>query len=203
MPRRSPSAVPREALVALMRATRSSWSRARSGNRQSIADIGQKIFEIAIFLALRFEGHGPHLAVAGDKTPADRAHAAPLGTIDWHRIKDSEGGRQDFGAQPLPGVLNMAGSAGKIQLSAPRVEIALAVLVSCQRAGIIGNADVEWLTAGGKGHIGGQRRHLIPGIGERCLAIGFAALVQRELKRNDFAALFIELRIGLPDADSA
>src|SRR6266481_2832918 len=105
-----------------------SWPRSRTGDRQPIADIGQIIFEIAVFIVLRTERHAADLAVAGGEAPADRAHAAPFGTVDRHRIQDSERGRQHFGANPLTGALHVTGGAGEIKLAAPSVEIALAVL---------------------------------------------------------------------------
>src|ERR1700687_2360061 len=117
-----------------MSASCPSWPRARAGNRQSIADIGQIIFEIAVFVVLRIERHAADLAVAGGEAPADRAHAAPFGTVDRHRIQDPERGREHFGADPLAGALHMAGCAGEIELSAPAIEIALAVLIGLERA---------------------------------------------------------------------
>src|ERR1700682_5105569 len=107
-----------------MSASCPSWPRARAGNRQSIADIGQIIFEIAIFVVLRIERHAADLAVAGGEAPAGRAPAAPFRAIDRHRVQDSERGRQDLGANALAWALHMAGRAGEIELSAPCVEIA-------------------------------------------------------------------------------
>src|SRR5258708_25683305 len=93
---------------------RGSWPRSRTGNRQSVADIGQIIFEIAVFVVLRIEWHAANLAVAGGEAPADRAHAAPFGTIDRQRIHDPERGCEPFGADPLARDLHVAGAAGKI-----------------------------------------------------------------------------------------
>src|SRR4051794_6026901 len=67
-----------------------SWAGAGTGDRQSIADIGQIIFEVTIFVGLRLQRHAANLAVAGGKTPADRAHAAPFGAIDRHRVQYPE-----------------------------------------------------------------------------------------------------------------
>src|SRR5713226_8803514 len=82
-----------------------SWPSPRTGNRQSVADVGQIIFEIAVFVGLRFERHAADLAVAGREAPADGAHAAPFGTIDRHGIQDPERRRQHLGADPLAGCL--------------------------------------------------------------------------------------------------
>src|SRR5580704_11719173 len=98
-----------------MPAGRFSWPRSRARDRQSVADIGQIIFEIAIFVGLWLERHAAGLAVAGGKPPADRAHAAPFGTIDRHRIQNPERRREDFGADPLARVLHMAARAGEIK----------------------------------------------------------------------------------------
>src|SRR6202171_6480706 len=130
-----------------MSASCPSWPRARAGNRQSIADVGQIIFEIAVFVVLRMERHAADLAVAGGKAPAGRAHAPPFGPVDRHRIHYPERGREHFGAYPLAGKLHMAGRAGEIELSSPRIEIALAVLVGLERARIVGDLDVERLAA--------------------------------------------------------
>src|ERR1700742_4210222 len=105
----------------------SSWPRSRAGDRQSVADIGQVIFEIAVFVGLRIERHATGLHIAGDETPADGAHAAPFRAVDRHRIEDAERGRQDLGADPLARVLHMAARAGEIELAAARGEILLAV----------------------------------------------------------------------------
>src|SRR3984893_1933839 len=83
-----------------------SWPRSRAGDRQSVADIGQIIFEIAVVVRLRLERNAASLAVAGDEAPADRAHAAPLGTVDRHRVQDPERGREHLGANPLTGILH-------------------------------------------------------------------------------------------------
>src|SRR5260370_32866657 len=106
-----------------------SWPCSRTGDRQSIADIGQIIFEIAVFIVLRTERHAADLAVAGGEAPADRAHAAPFRTVDRHCIQYPECGRQHFGANPLAGALHVTGGAGEIELAAPRIEITLAILV--------------------------------------------------------------------------
>src|ERR1700724_1302596 len=120
-----------------------SWPCSRAGDRQAVADIGQIIFEIAVLVGLRLERHAANLAVAGGEAPADRAHAAPFRTIDRHGVENSERRRQHLGANPLAGFLHMAGGAGKIELAAPRIEIALAVLIGFERAGIVGDLDVE------------------------------------------------------------
>src|SRR6185312_16108046 len=114
----------------------SSWPRSRTRDRQSVADIGQIIFDVAVFIVLRGERHAADLAVAGGETPAGGAHAAPFRAIDRHRVDDAERGRQDFGADALTRALHVAGGAGEIELAAPRVEIFLAVLVRRERAGI-------------------------------------------------------------------
>src|SRR4030081_1652037 len=124
-----------------MSASYPSWPRTRAGNRQSVADIGQVIFEIAVFVVLRIERHAADLAVAGGEAPADGAHAAPFGTIDRHGIQDPEPGCQYLGANPFARFLHMAGCAGEIELAASRVEIALAVLVGLERARIVGDLD--------------------------------------------------------------
>src|SRR5262245_15131838 len=105
-----------------------SWPRSRTGNRQAVADIGEEILDVAIFLRLRFQRNRASLAVAGDEAAAGRAHAAPFGAVDRHRIHDSERRRQDLGADALARALYMAARAGKIHLAAPCVEIALAIL---------------------------------------------------------------------------
>src|SRR5258705_1638837 len=92
-----------------------SWPRPRTGDRQSVADIGQIILEIAVFVGLRIERHAANLAVAGGEAPADRAHAVPFGTIDRHRIQYPERGREYLGTNPFARALHVAGSAGKIQ----------------------------------------------------------------------------------------
>src|SRR5882672_8110381 len=131
--------MPGPQLAALTPATRMSascpsWPRARAGNRQSVADIGQIIFEVAVFVVLRIERHAADLAVAGGETPAGRAHATPFGTVDRHGVEDTQRRRQHFGADPLARALHMAGRAGEIELAAPRVEIALAVFIGFERA---------------------------------------------------------------------
>src|SRR5437660_11863051 len=100
----------------------SSWPGSRTGDRQSIADIGQIIFEIAVFIILRIKRHAADLAVAGGEAPTDRAHAAPFGAIDRHRIQDPERWRQHFGANPLAGALHVTGGVGEIELAAPRIK---------------------------------------------------------------------------------
>src|SRR5258707_11402037 len=102
-----------------MSASYPSWPRTRAGNRQSVADIGQIIFEIAVFVGLRIERHAADLAVAGGEAPADRAHAAPFGTVDRHGIQNPKCGCEHFGANPLAGFLHMTGRAGEIELAAP------------------------------------------------------------------------------------
>src|ERR1700682_1600476 len=124
-----------------------SWPCPRAGNRQSVADIGQIIFEIAVFVGLRIERHAANLAVAGGEAPADRTHAAPFGTIDRHGIQDPERGCEHFGAYPFAGALHVTGCAGEIELSAPGIEIALAVLIGLERARIVRDFDVERLSA--------------------------------------------------------
>src|SRR5260221_14090104 len=99
----------------------SSWPRTRTGDRQSVADIGQIIFEIAVFVILRIKRHAADLAVTGGEAPAGRAHPAPFGTVDGHRVHDPECGRQHFGADPFARALHMACSTGEIELAAPRV----------------------------------------------------------------------------------
>src|SRR6202011_6360197 len=89
-----------------------SWPRPRTGDRQSVADIGQVIFEIAVFVVLRIERYAANLAVAGGEAPAGGAHAAPFGTIDRHGIQNPERRRQHLGANPFAGFLHMAGCAG-------------------------------------------------------------------------------------------
>src|ERR1019366_7816018 len=136
---RLPSVASRLARVSASSSLRPSWPRSRAGDRQSVADIGQIIFEIAVFVGLRIERDAADLAVAGGEAAADRAHAAPFGTVDQHRIEDAERGRQYLGADPLARVLHMATRAGEIELAAPRIEIALAVLVGFQRPRIVGD----------------------------------------------------------------
>src|SRR6202022_4053192 len=136
-----------------------SWPRTRTGDRQCIADIGQVIFEVAVFVGLRIERHAADLAVAGGEAPADRAHAAPFGTIDRHGIQDPERGCEYLGTDPLARALHVAGCAGKIELSAPRIEIALAALVGLERARIVWDFDAKRLAAGCECHVGGTRGH--------------------------------------------
>src|SRR5579859_2263406 len=104
-----------------------SWPRARTGNRQAVAHIGEVIFEIAIFLGLRLQRDGAHLAVAGDEPAADRPHAAPFGAIDRHGVENSQSRREDLGANALTGVLHVAACAGEVELAATGVEVTLAV----------------------------------------------------------------------------
>src|ERR1700736_2762594 len=151
---RSPA--PKSARVR-MSACCASWPRPRTGNRQSVADIGQVIFEIAVFVVLRIERYAANLAVAGGEAPAHRAHAAPFGTIDRHGIQYPERGCEHFGAYPLAGALHVTGCAGKVELSPPGIEIALAVLVGLERARIVRDFDVKRLAARCERHIGGQR----------------------------------------------
>src|SRR5712664_1221945 len=122
-----------------MSASYPSWPRTRAGNRQSVADIGQIIFEIAIFIVLRIERHAADLAVAGGEAPAGGAHAAPFRAVDRHRIENAERRRQHFGADPFARALDVAGGAGEVELAAAGVEIFLALLVGLQRAGIVGD----------------------------------------------------------------
>src|SRR5215212_2115459 len=194
----------RPAALATMRisASCSSWPRPRTRDRQPVADIGQVVFHVAIFIILRAERHAADLAVAGGEAPAGGAHAAPFRTVDRHRVDDAERGRQNFGADALARALYMAGGAGEVELAAPRVEIFLAVLVGRERARIVRDLDVHRLAARGEGHVAGQRRHFVPDIGERWLAIGLAAAVQRQLKRDDLAFLLVEVRIVLANADA-
>src|SRR6266404_4571769 len=125
--RRPPSAALKPARVWMPGSC--SWPRPRTGNRQPVADIGQVIFEIAVFVVLRIERHAANLAVAGGEPAAGGAHAAPFGAVDRHRIHYPERGRQHLGANSLARALHMAGGAGEIELAAPGVEIALAVLI--------------------------------------------------------------------------
>ena len=74
--------------------------------------------------------------------------------------------------------------------------------IGLERARIVRDLDVERLAARGERHIGGQRRHLVLHIGERRLAIGLAAAVQRQLQRDDLAFLLVEIGIVLADADA-
>src|SRR6202011_2909601 len=179
-----------------------SWPRTRTGDRQSIADIGQVIFEVAVFVGLRIERYTADLAVAGGEAPADRTHAAPFGTIDRHCIQEPERGCEHFGANPLARALHVTGRAGEIELSAPCVEIALAVLVGLERARIVGNLDLERLAAGCKRHLGGPGCPFVFPARKERLAIGLAAAVQRQFERNDLAFLLVEIGIVLADADA-
>src|ERR1700712_4081693 len=174
--------------------------RARTGDRQPVADIGQIIFDVAVFVVLRTERDAANLAVAGGEAAAGRAHAAPFGAVDRHRIENTKRGRKYLGANPLTRALHVAGRAGEIELAAPCVEVFLALLIGLQRAGIVGDLDVEWFSARRERHVGGERRHLVPHIGERRLAIGLAALVQRQFKRDDLALLGVESGIVLAHA---
>src|SRR3569833_1055354 len=130
-----------------------SWPRSRTGDWQSIADIREVIFQIAIFVGLRLKRHAANLAVAGHKASADCAHAAPFGAVDRHRVENPERGRQYLGANPLARILHVAARAGEIELSSPRIEIALAVLKCLERARIVGDLDIERLAAGRERHI--------------------------------------------------
>src|SRR5437868_1994931 len=179
-----------------------SWARSRAGDRQSIAHVRQVILEIAIFFVLRTERNAADLAVAGGETSADRAHAAPFGAIDRHRVENAQCGRQYLGAYPLARLLHMAGGAGEIELPAPRIEIFLALLISLERARIVGNLDVKRLAARGESHIGGQRGHLVFDIREWKFAIGLTAAIQRQLQGYDLAFPLVEIRIVLADADA-
>src|ERR1700743_1126406 len=98
MPRRLPTTWP-QALPSIL-SRKSSWPRARSGDRHSIADIRQEVFEVAVLVALRFERYAAHLAVAGHEAAADRDHAAPFRTVDRHRVEDAERGREHLATQP-------------------------------------------------------------------------------------------------------
>src|SRR3977135_2047971 len=179
-----------------------SWPRPRTGDRQPVADIGQIIFEIAIFVVLRIERYAANLGVAGGEAPADRSHAAPFGTIDRHGIQDPERGCEHFGAYPLAGTLHVTGCAGEIELSPPGIEIALAVLIGLERARIVRDFDVERLAARCERHIGSERGHFVFHIGEGRFAVDLAAAVQRQFERNDLAFLLVEVWIVLSDADA-
>ncbi len=96
----------------------------------------------------------------------------------------------------------MAGGAGEVELAAAGVEILLALLVGLKRARIVRDRDVHRLAARGERHVGGERRHVVLHIGERRLAIGFAAAIKRELERDDLAFLLVEIGIVLADADA-
>src|SRR6202022_3022193 len=89
---RTPRPQPATATTAWSLARGFSWPGPRTGDRQPVADIGQVIFEVAIFVVLRVERHAANLAVAGGEAPADRTHAAPFGPVDRHRIQDPERG---------------------------------------------------------------------------------------------------------------
>src|SRR5437763_465059 len=93
--------------------------------------------------------------LAAAKAAAARAHAARRGAIVRHRIEDPERGRQHLGANPLARVLHMTARAGEIELPAPRIEIAFAVLIGFERTRVIGDFDVERLAAGRERHISG------------------------------------------------
>src|SRR5258708_36896789 len=103
----------------------SSRPRPRTGNRQSVADIGQIIFEIAVLVVLRIERYAADLAVAGGEAAAGGAHAAPFRAIDRHRIQNAQRGCKDLGAYPLAGTLHMAGPGGEVDLAAPCGEVLL------------------------------------------------------------------------------
>src|SRR3981189_3688747 len=115
-----------------MSASYPSWPRTRAGNRQSVADIGQIIFEVAVFVVLRIERHAADLAVAGGEAAAGGAHAAPFPGGDRHCVENAERGRQHLGTDALARALDVAGGAGEIELAAPCVEIFLALLVRLQ-----------------------------------------------------------------------
>src|SRR5258707_15535086 len=109
---RPPSAALKPARVWMPRSC--SWPRSRTGNRQSVADIGQIIFEIAVFVVLRIEWHAGNLAVAGGEAPADRAHAAPFGTIDRQRIQEPDRGCEQLRPDPSARVRHGRVRRGKI-----------------------------------------------------------------------------------------
>src|SRR5260221_12414324 len=90
-----------------------SWPRPRTGDRQPVTDIGQIIFEIAIFVVLGIERHAPDLAVAVGEAPADRAHAAPFGPVDRHRIENPERGGEHLGPDPQARALPLAAARGE------------------------------------------------------------------------------------------
>src|SRR3984957_18815883 len=176
--------------------------RARPGDRQAVAHVGQIIFDVAIKLVLRLERHAADLDVAGDQPPAHRAHAAPLRAIDRHRGDDAERRRQHFGADMIAGILYVAGSAGEIELAAPRIKILGALFVGHKRARIVRDLDVERFSARGVGHIRRQRRHLVLDVGIRLLAIGFPTTIKRQLERDHLTGFLVEIRIVLADADA-
>src|SRR5258705_11531576 len=126
-----------------MSASYPSWPRTGAGNRQSVADIGQVIFEIAVFVVLRVERYAADLAVAGGEAAAGGAHAAPFRAINRHRVHNAECGRQHFGADPFAGALHMAGRAGEVELAAAGIKIFLAVLVGLERAWVVRDVDGE------------------------------------------------------------
>src|ERR1700743_1140241 len=93
-----------------------SWPGSWPRDRKAVGDIGEIIFEVAIFVRLRLDRHAASLAVAGDEATADRPHAGPFRTVDRHRIQDAQRRRQDLGADALARALHMAGRAGEIEL---------------------------------------------------------------------------------------
>src|ERR1700733_10247346 len=176
--------------------------RARPGDRQAVAHVGQIIFDVAIKLVLRLVRDAADLAAAGDQTPAHGAHAVPFRAVDRHRRDDAERRRQHFGADMVAGILHVARGAGEIELAAPRIKIFLALLVGRKRARVVWDLDVERLSARREGHVGGQRRHLVLDVGIRLLAIGFPTTIERQLERDHLAGLVVKIRIILPDADA-
>ncbi len=97
----------------------------------------------------------------------------------------------------------MTARAGEIELPTALVEIGLALLIGVERARVVGDLDVERLAARGKGHVGGQRRHLVLDIGVGFFAVGLAAPIERELQRDDLSSLLVEIGIVLANADAA
>src|SRR5213080_2466120 len=97
---------PRRALPEPMRisASGSSWPRSRARNRQPVADIGQIILAVAIFIVLRAQRHAADLAVAGGEAAAGGAHAAPFRAIDRHRVDDAERGARISARTRSPGL---------------------------------------------------------------------------------------------------
>src|SRR5262245_19596037 len=179
-----------------------SWPCSRARDRQAVGDIGEVVLDVAVLVVLRIERHAAHLAVAGDEAAAGGAHAGPFRTVDRQRIHDAERGRQHFGADALARALHIAGGAGEVELAAAGVEIFLALLVGRQRARMVRNLDIHRLAARGEGHVGRQRRHLVTHIGVGRLAIGLAALIEREFERDHLALLLVEVRIILANADA-
>src|SRR5580692_11552109 len=176
--------------------------RARPGDRQAVAHVGQIIFDVAVKLVLRLERHAADLAVAGNEAAAHRAHAVPFRAVDRHRRDDAERRRQHFGADVIAGILHVATGAGEIELAAARIKIFLALLVGRKRPRIVRDLDVERLSARGERHIGRQRRHLVLDVGKRLLAVRLAASIKRQLERDHLAGLVVEVWIILADADA-